>query len=422
MKKQLLIGVLITIFLMNIAYADCGGSDCNDFILYCSTNQSNGAFSTCEKGTITILGGSPQVSEGVIEIVSDGIVDFEFVEDHNEDKYCEYSIMYDNSNTILRNELFDSTSSKGVLVRGQTTQTQIPDGNNIHARELNQHYITRFNLSDSVDKTSGHFYWLNETFLGSGSMSISGQIDEIRFQDTSSSDGFFIQNISCWNGTFADKPEGADVTAPVINQVNFTSDGGQICGNATACGPTNDTTPTFRITLDEVVSCRISDTNDDFATMGSSRECSSGQSDDNLTCTVLAEDVLTIKGTDYVYVACQDASSNEATTTITMSMGNNVTSAKEAIETGILNKLPNAIIKTDQQVYMRYVNTTQKQGVFDKVAIYGSQRWFFNYLFGFEEVPGMYSIGTTLNVWENSTAMTHTQIQTAVEGYIDATR
>jgi hypothetical protein len=56
--------------------------------------------------------------------------------------------------------------------------------------------------------------------------------------------------------------------------------------------------------------------------------------------------------------------------------------ARNAIETGILNEIPGAAIYTDKQVYVRYADNTQKLGRFDKVAVYGNQRWLFNYITG----------------------------------------
>ena len=95
--------------------------------------------------------------------------------------------------------------------------------------------------------------------------------------------------------------------------------------------------------------------------------------------------------------------------------------ARTAIETGITNALGSGVsVYTDQQIYIRYFNGTQSLGTFDKFAIYGDQRWAFNYVTENESFTHMNSIGTTVNIWENQ-SLTTEQITNQVELQINTT-
>jgi hypothetical protein len=99
----------------------------------------------------------------------------------------------------------------------------------------------------------------------------------------------------------------------------------------------------------------------------------------------------------------------------------NETLAREAIVEGINNTTPNATIYTDLEVNIRYMNGTQNNGVFDKVAFLSSQRWGFNYITESENYTNMSSSSYNIfNVWEN-TSLTYDQIVSQVENYINET-
>lgn len=94
---------------------------------------------------------------------------------------------------------------------------------------------------------------------------------------------------------------------------------------------------------------------------------------------------------------------------------------RTAIESGIAaSTASSGTIYTDQQVYIRYLNGTQKLGTFDKVLIEGSQRWLFNYNTTGESYTNMEDIAPVIYVWEN-TSLTTTNITHQVSGLINTT-
>ena len=90
------------------------------------------------------------------------------------------------------------------------------------------------------------------------------------------------------------------------------------------------------------------------------------------------------------------------------------------IETGIYNAIPLAQIYTNQQVYARYMNSSQMLGTFDKIAVYRNQRWAFNYIGNDESFTRMYSMQPVLFIWENQ-SISGGEISSQVEAYIEAT-
>jgi hypothetical protein len=95
---------------------------------------------------------------------------------------------------------------------------------------------------------------------------------------------------------------------------------------------------------------------------------------------------------------------------------------RTAIEQGIANALTGVTILTDQQIYIRYANTTQRLGTFDKFAISGGQRWAFNYVTGADTFTNMAStFNNTVNILEIANTTT-TNITSQVESFIDSTK
>lgn len=95
--------------------------------------------------------------------------------------------------------------------------------------------------------------------------------------------------------------------------------------------------------------------------------------------------------------------------------------ARNATQTGIKNKIPSASIYTDQQIYVRYLNGTQMLGTFDKVAVYGNQRWAFNVISGSDQFTNMLNLTPSLYVWEGNSSLSTEQIQNQVETLISST-
>ncbi|MFC1715685.1 hypothetical protein ACFL6S_18605 [Candidatus Poribacteria bacterium] len=95
---------------------------------------------------------------------------------------------------------------------------------------------------------------------------------------------------------------------------------------------------------------------------------------------------------------------------------------RDAIEDGILDAFTTGYtLYTDWLLYVRLVNTSQKQGRFDKLAAYGNQRWAFNYLIDADDHTDVYNIAPVLYVWEEGN-LTDTQIASQVSAFITGTR
>lgn len=95
--------------------------------------------------------------------------------------------------------------------------------------------------------------------------------------------------------------------------------------------------------------------------------------------------------------------------------------ARNAIENGIKDNFANAAILTDQEVYFKYANNTQRTGITDKYFTYNNKRWVFNYLTGTDTTLGMSGVGTAVIAWENQ-SLTSAQIQQQVRDLINATK
>jgi|GEM_PF-3683835 len=98
----------------------------------------------------------------------------------------------------------------------------------------------------------------------------------------------------------------------------------------------------------------------------------------------------------------------------------------DAILQGILNSTINSTVTSypSQQVYMVNVTGQQKLGRFDYVAVYGNQRWAFNYVSTNESTSSytyMVNITPSLYVWEN-TNLTYSDIRQQVTAIINSTK
>ncbi len=98
-----------------------------------------------------------------------------------------------------------------------------------------------------------------------------------------------------------------DTTAPNINQINFTSDGGAVCTWPTSCATTTDRTPSYDLTTDENARCRISTINQSYDNM--IIDCT-GNDTTLLSCTQ-PEDFQ--KGSFANFFACTDDTGNNHT-------------------------------------------------------------------------------------------------------------
>lgn len=101
---------------------------------------------------------------------------------------------------------------------------------------------------------------------------------------------------------------------------------------------------------------------------------------------------------------------------------NNETGGRAAIAQGIQDALGNnTLIYTDQQIYTRNLTNGQQLGRFDKVAVYGSQRWAFNYITTGESFTNIRNMTPVLYVWEmQNVSLAYTR--TAVNNFITQTK
>ncbi|MBS3097244.1 hypothetical protein J4209_00445, partial [Candidatus Woesearchaeota archaeon] len=211
----------------------------------------------------------------------------------------------------------------------------------------------------------------------------------------------------CWKGNYSHKPQLVDITPPVLSGYNCTS-----CsppsGDIVEPYTTEDTTPTFKFNTDENAWCAISDTNNNYTTMGSSRNCTSGEGATSHICTLTTQDKFTNNGVNYLYVSCKDASNNENQTSSSDTLLMEITGPTEAggddsiqigIDTSEIGSLGSLTVYSDQQVYGRNLSDGQFTGTFDRLAIVGNKRWALNYVSdGESAITGIFNITPVLYV------------------------
>ncbi|MFH2028572.1 MAG: hypothetical protein ABIJ08_05510 [Nanoarchaeota archaeon] len=214
---------------------------------------------------------------------------------------------------------------------------------------------------------------------------------------------------------------GSDTTPPIISDVNCTS----VIPDGDAQSPytTYDTTPTFSFTTDENAYCRISDEDQNYTTMGNSRNCSTGEGTTTHTCTISVEDELYIP-TDYAYVACTDANGNENITSskaLLMDITDLETNTSKAIDLGIQSStIWSTTVHNSQQIYLRDMDNNQLLTTVDRVAIFNSQRWLLNYVVD-GSLLGLFNITPAIYVLD-MTNISMTQIEHQVSGLINSTK
>ena len=99
----------------------------------------------------------------------------------------------------------------------------------------------------------------------------------------------------------------------------------------------------------------------------------------------------------------------------------NESQARLAIEEGINStSLNGTTIKTDQRIYVSYLNGNQSTDNFDKFVTKNNQTWAFDYITNGENYTNMTSLGNTINIWENS-SLTYNQIINQVAIFINET-
>ncbi|MBS3105413.1 hypothetical protein J4234_04100 [Candidatus Woesearchaeota archaeon] len=259
------------------------------------------------------------------------------------------------------------------------------------------------------------------------------QIDFIYyFNDTPTTE----ELIELWNGTtlgsdplnytnvFA--PAAPDTTSPYITAY---SDQGSSCSNwntnpSNACS-TSDTTPTLYFNTSESAFCAIGTNNTNYTTMGSLRNCTSGEGAIEHACTLIDADELVYEDS-IVYSSCKDASGNMNTSSTSGALNLTVTGLEAAGRTSIGIGIQNALLSsytnyTDLQIYARNLSNSQVKGTFDRAAKKGSKMWAFNYITKGEQHVQFFNLTPVLYVLEMSN-ITGTNITKTVETMINATK
>jgi uncharacterized protein (DUF1499 family) len=212
---------------------------------------------------------------------------------------------------------------------------------------------------------------------------------------------------------------------PVIAAVNCTSCNIPL-GDSSEPYTTSDTTPTFTFNTSVYANCRIAHSNMNYSDMGAARDCSSGQGTLQHTCTLGVSDGLS-SSVDYVYLGCENFLNNNqtwnATAVLLMDITDLEVNASKSIEQGIeMSSIwPGATIYSNQQVYLRNKNNDQVLGTVDKVAVYGNQRWLFNYIADNESTIGLFNITPAVYVFEFANISLY-EIKTQVSSLINSTK
>jgi hypothetical protein len=225
---------------------------------------------------------------------------------------------------------------------------------------------------------------------------------------------------------------------PINGTINFTSDGGQICGyngtHSILCGPTEDGTPSFKFRTNGSASCKVWTQPYNWTTLDNMGVPDCGTTGGISHICTMSEALP--NGTNTLYFSCKSGSEEindyslypENKLNISIRAPLSTTQyANDAIEFGITKSIiwPGAIIYTSQPVYIRTKNNSQAYGVFDKVAVYGSQRWAFNYRLGNEDTVNsngqFYNISPAFYFWEGAN-LSFYQASSSVSHLINTTR
>lgn len=247
------------------------------------------------------------------------------------------------------------------------------------------------NLSIYVNGSSWSGSWVTQ--VGTGMNTTEAAYTRIRMGDhkgggqqfAGSMDDFLIFNSWLLDSQVSDIYNDAYVGgAPTISAINCTS-----CnipnGDIVSPYTTNDTTPTFTFSTNVAANCRVGDDDQNYSTMGSSRNCASGDGTTSHTCTLTVQDEL-VANPDYVFFGCQNAGDNSESAlsssgALEVELTNLGDTIGNAIDSGIQNSLvwPGATVYNNQQVYLRNLANSQVLGTADRVVVYGNQRWIINY-------------------------------------------
>jgi hypothetical protein len=248
---------------------------------------------------------------------------------------------------------------------------------------------------------------------GWNDMPMNGTIDEVMIINKSlnTSDALQLYN-DIWQ----------NITIPSLSNINCTSTAPS--GDTISPYTTDDTTPTFSFDTSVNSNCRIANTNLSYTAMSSNRSCTSGEGAKiGHICTLTNQDEL-ITASPIIFVSCKNSiSADESSTALQMDIQNLNTNSSFAIQKGIEDSIiwPGVTVYDNQQVYLRNLQNNQVVGTVTKVAVYGNQRWIFNYANESGTLLGLFNITPVVYVLEMKN-ISLSQIRGMVTAYINSTK
>ncbi len=389
-----------------------------------------------------------EAMEGTAYNVTEGQIDLKYY-NQNADKAISFWINYQIPQASMNGYLFGSTSDPTTFRIQQyqgTLYANIANAGSDYANNpqpyewhhfliVHNHTQSSYEIyydgveilsaAESGSDTALDWYLATQNVDGSPFQPIQGAIfDEVVIWDRTLNSDEVAELYNGGTGLFY--PFSADETPPHITKY---SDQGASCSNwntdtSIAC-PTGDTTPTLYFNTSKNAYCAIGINDWNYTTMGSSRNCTSGEGTTEHACTLTLQDELVYEDS-IVYLSCKDNSGNENTTSTSGALSLTITGlesgSESAIETGIQNALlTDYTIYSDQQIYARKLDGTQDTGTFDRVAKKGSKVWAFNHITKGEEHVGLFNLTPVLYVLEMANS-TNSTIINLVELMINETK
>ncbi len=272
-------------------------------------------------------------------------------------------------------------------------------------------------------------YIINDAGEYSNPGTSTGAVDSLWFNTQGSSTTYCLDSIQICDNE-CDSVSASPPTILTYDCTSCTTDGTPTLQPFT----TEDTTPTFNITTDKDALCAIGTVNQNYTDLinsNSERNCTSGGGSKSLICTLPVSDGIRVNETDHVYIGCQavsDGLENISSTSGSMQM--DITTSQTgvigglAIESGINASaiFPDAIVYTDQQVYIRDLDNNQTLATYERVATWNLKVWVFNFIKSTETaIQNLFNVTPSIYTAEYDNTMTYRDINNSVRDLINDT-
>lgn len=459
--KRVLLVIIVAICLMEISYADWR----SDAVIQYNFAQEPTTSSLLDQSTV---GG---FSDGIVQSITNGsnqgIIGSAWycdgVHDYITFDYTMYSrnaksfsiwiksVQNDNeSHTIIGNK--DNSTQNDIPIRGDGPLDQIDWHSLTKDRELG---ILKYNVWDDITNNSwSHIVVTKETgysdldysiYVNGVDVGSSASWNEVLLNFTfytygicasnKGTDNFegYIDEMAVWDRALT----ASEVSALYGNESNGISwiyiyiDNSTLNLSSTGCTNwrtnfsdscvTYDTTPTVKFDTTSHAQCRITSANKTFDELDATNDCQGGQNTSSHTCSLpVAEELLESAGEIYISCAKVDGSDPVRIGPLAVSLTDLSVSR---IDIGIRDSIiwPGAEIYSDQQVFLRDKDNNQLLATVDRVAVYGNQRWLFNWLEANESFVGLFNISPAIYVLEMQN-YTPYETQTSVAALINSTK